>query len=308
MGSKPKIILVTGFLGSGKTTLINRLIEYYRDKKIGLIINDFGQISVDGMLVENIIHNAGKEESTNIFEITNGSIFCSCLSAELVTALKEFVNINPEVLIIETSGLSDPSTFNKILEENKLNEYYEVISSICIVDPTKTPKLATKILAIERQIKSCNIIIVNKIDICEEHEYRSSYQLIEAINTKVKIIDTKYAEFDISKIEEKFEYEINPVTETCNTVSSRPGSIVLNPQNATKEFLFNLYNEINSEIFRIKGFLKIDGQNYYIYDNNDTLHIVIFEKEIEQYGLSVLLPVNKINTAKEIYVNFKNNN
>ena len=114
LNKKIDIILVTGFLGVGKTTLLNRLIERYKSKKLGVIINDFGKISVDGILLRDLLPDS---QNNSIIEIKNGSIFCSCLSVDLVTALKEYIELNPDLLIIETSGLSDPSSFQKILKE-----------------------------------------------------------------------------------------------------------------------------------------------------------------------------------------------
>ncbi len=292
MTIKPKIILVTGFLGSGKTTLLNRLIEFYSSKKIGLIINDFGKIAVDGMLLSDFMEELN-DNSSSIFEISNGSIFCSCLSAELVKGLKQYSKINPEYLIIETSGLSDPSTFNKILQENMLDDKFEVMASICIVDPTKTAKLAKKIRAIEKQIKSSNLIVINKMDIISDEEYQESLTLISEINNLAKITNTEFAQFDLQILEELSVINYAE-EETCNTASTRPGSIVLEQNYVTKDLLIKFYEEVKERIFRIKGFVKIDNETYFISDSNDKLKIQKSDKLVEYYGLSVLLPTDTI--------------
>lgn len=293
MANKPKIILVTGFLGSGKTTLLNRLIEFYSSKKIGLIINDFGKIAIDGMLLSDFMEELN-DNSSSIFAISNGSIFCSCLSAELVKGLKKYLEIAPEYLIIETSGLSDPSTFNKILQENMLDDKFEVMSSICIVDPTKTTKLAKKIRAIEEQIKSSNLIVINKMDIISDDEYQKSLKLINEINNSAKIINTEFAQFDI-KILEKMP-DVNSATEigVCNTQGTRPESIILEQNNITKNLLTEFYEEVKERILRIKGFVEIENETYYVSDSNDKLKIQKSDKLVEYYGLSVLLPTDTI--------------
>ncbi len=293
MIKKPQIILVTGFLGSGKTTLINKLIDHFRSKKLALIINDFGKIAVDGILLSKLFDNS-ENNTSQIYEITNGSIFCSCLSAELVTALKYYAGINPDVLLIETSGLSDPSTFGKILKENKLEEVYDVTTSFCIVDAIKTMKLARNIIAIEKQIRSSNIIIVNKTDLISADEYDETVKFIRDFNKTAPILKTTYTEIDLSIIHTEQKIQYQPAVETYNTVKSRPGSIILEQKDITKKELQSYFETIKDKIFRIKGFLKIANENYYISDNNNKIQIEESRQSINRFGLSVLLPSENI--------------
>ena len=66
-----QIVLLSGFLGAGKTTLMQRLLDTYKDNKIGVIINEFGEINIDAKLVE--------RDGIDIAELSNGSIFCACI-------------------------------------------------------------------------------------------------------------------------------------------------------------------------------------------------------------------------------------
>ena len=289
MKRKPQIILVTGFLGSGKTTLLNRLIEFYSSKKLAMIINDFGKIAVDGMLLNDLVERSDNNNTT-IYEISNGSIFCSCLSAELVKSLKYYVEIKPDVLLIETSGLSDPSTFGKILEDNKLDKDFDIAASFCIVDSIRTMKLANKIVAIEKQIKSSNIIVVNKTDLISDDEYSEIERFIKDKNNNASLLKTTFVNIDLSILDTHQNANYSHEAETCNTVSSRPGSIVLEQKEVTENSLNEFYEIIKNKIFRIKGFLNIKGNTYFISDNNDKLQIQKSDKHVERYGLSVLLP------------------
>lgn len=293
MKNKPQIILVTGFLGSGKTTLLNRLIEYYSSKKIGLVINDFGKIAVDGILLKDLIENSDSNESS-IYEISNGSIFCSCLSAELVKSLKYFAEIKSNILLIETSGLSDPSTFGKILEENKLDEVYDITASFCVFDAIRSMKLSDKIVAIEKQIISSSIIVVNKTDLISDDEFSEIEKFILDKNKTAKLLKATFANIDLSILDSHINIYYLPEAETCNTVSSRPGSIVLEQNEVTENSLNEFYEIIKNKIFRIKGFLIIKGNTYFISDNNYKLQIQKSDKHVEHYGLSVLLPSDTI--------------
>ena len=73
------LILLTGFLGSGKTTLMRRLLMSYSDQKIGVIVNEFGRVNIDAKLV--------REEGVEMAELSNGSIFCACLKDNFVNSL-----------------------------------------------------------------------------------------------------------------------------------------------------------------------------------------------------------------------------
>lgn len=287
-GNKIKVILVTGFLGSGKTTLINRLIEYYRSKKIALIINDFGIISVDGILLK---ERMDENLNSKIYEIANGSIFCSCLSSELVKVLRLFVDHNPEILLIETSGLSDPSTFLKILIDNNLSNNYNIENSICVVDSTTVVKLYGTITAIEKQLRSSSIVLINKSDLIKDDEFRKIKELVIKNNDTALILKTKHADLDMSILHENQNKEILSDFISCNSVSNRPGSLQLEQKELSLDDIENYFNSIKNHILRFKGFLKIGEYSYYISDSNGKLKIERINKiKIANYGLSVLFP------------------
>ncbi|HMB00285.1 MAG TPA: GTP-binding protein, partial [Spirochaetota bacterium] len=118
--AKIKIILVSGFLGSGKTTFLNKLLRQHSAGSPGLLINDFGSIPIDSKLVA--VSAAGI-----IYEVNNGSIFCSCKTADFIAGLDFFKAEKPAFLFIEASGISDPSGMQKLLRDNRLNDSYEVV-------------------------------------------------------------------------------------------------------------------------------------------------------------------------------------
>jgi G3E family GTPase len=301
---KIDLILITGFLGSGKTTLVNQLLEKYKSKRVGLIINDFGKVAVDGIFLSNFLDEEITEGS--IYEIKNGSIFCTCLSAELVKALKQFSEIKPDILIIETSGLSDPTTFGVILEQNKLNDKFNVLSSICIVDPNSLLKLSKQILAIERQIKSSDIIIVNKSDITEKSIIVEVNKFIEGVNSSAEIVITNFSRFNFSLIENRRLIH-DKGGESCNTVSNRPAALLLNSERITKRNLSKFYAEVSGTVLRLKGFVFIGQELYYVTDNVGHLQFKKFpHRENLEIGISVLLAKDKVQDVLENWENFVN--
>lgn len=298
-GKKINIILVTGFLGSGKTTLINRLIDYYESKKIALIINDFGKIAVDGTVLN---ERPGENLKSSIYEIANGSIFCSFRSSELVKVLQNIVDKEPEVILIETSGLSDPSAFRKILFENSLQNYYHIEKSICVVDSTTLVKLYHTITAIGKQIRSSNIILINKSDLIEDDEYGKIKELVKINNETVLILKTKYSDFDLSVLRKNKSKEMFKENVNSSNVNNRISSLLLEQKELTLNEIENFFSSIVKHIFRVKGFLKIGKHSYYVSDKNGELKIERINRiKIANYGVSVLLPEEYESSIKKAW-------
>ena len=94
MSDFTQVYLITGFLGSGKTTFLNRIIKRFPpDKKLTLLVNEFGEVGVDGTLVEG--------DDIDMMEISKGSIFCVCVKTDFIKGLYELNStIRPDVMLI----------------------------------------------------------------------------------------------------------------------------------------------------------------------------------------------------------------
>src|SRR5699024_4719275 len=102
--------------------------EKLDDKKIGIIQNEFGKLSVDGELIN--------KNGIEMTEISRGSIFCSCLKLSFVEALAEMGKMDLEYVFVESSGLADPSNIEEILESVKelAGDVYDFKAAICLID------------------------------------------------------------------------------------------------------------------------------------------------------------------------------
>ncbi len=121
------ITIITGFLGAGKTTLINKIIAAYPGKKFGFVINEFGAVGIDGMLVE--------AASEDIVELANGCICCT-VQSDLEQAITRLLDKSPlQHLLIETSGLAEPQpVVQTIINSKALNARVFVDAVICVID------------------------------------------------------------------------------------------------------------------------------------------------------------------------------
>ena len=149
-----QIVLLSGFLGAGKTTLMQRLLDAYSDRKIGVIINEFGEINIDAKLVS--------RDGIEMAELSNGSIFCACIKDKFVDGLIAMSRTDIEYLFIEASGLADPSNMGEIVEGIRRETGGNLIikGSVCVTDGVNFLDLVDMLPALSRQIKHANAVII----------------------------------------------------------------------------------------------------------------------------------------------------
>lgn len=165
--------VITGFLGVGKTTmLLNTVKEHFSDKKVAVVVNEFGDIGVDGNILSNVY--------SEVLEISEGCICCQ-LAQEFESGVIEIINkYNPEMIFVETSGASEP--FPIFLSLQNLGISVEGV--ICVVDAKNLNTYKDNSTA-RYQIGGSNIIVLNKIDLVTNAE-------LEAVTQEVKQIKEAY--------------------------------------------------------------------------------------------------------------------
>lgn len=152
------ILLVTGFLGSGKTTFINWLIHALPDKKISLILNEFGDIKLESQFI-------AKEGIGLVTELANGCMCCVAKS-DIPRVIRYTLDNAPatEAILIEASGLSDPDPVRDVLQTGELTELVRLDTIVCIVDALNFEKSKDAHPIILSQIGDADIVIISKAD------------------------------------------------------------------------------------------------------------------------------------------------
>jgi G3E family GTPase len=165
--------IITGFLGVGKTTMLtNTVKEHFADKKVAIIVNEFGDIGVDGNILSNVY--------SEVLEISEGCICCQ-LAQEFESGVIEIMNkYNPEVIFVETSGASEP--FPIFLSLQNLGISVEGV--ICVVDSKNLDSYKDNSTA-KYQIGGSNIMVLNKTDLVSDDE-------LEAVKKDVIEIKEQY--------------------------------------------------------------------------------------------------------------------
>ena len=243
--------IVSGFLGSGKTTFLKRIIENYAGSmKVGIIQNEFSPANIDGVDLKDT------NKKFSLLEINNGSVFCVCLLTDFARSLEKFIDeIHPEIVVMEASGLSDPTSISEILSSGSLGKKMHLASNWCIVDALNFEKTGLMKQRVSHQLRMADVVIINKTDLLRNgvEELRNE---IEKVNPFAEIREACYCntgfetdilpkgKFYLDKAEPMNRPEIHSMV--IKSTRKLSGS-------ATEDF----FHEWAPRAYRIKGFVNL---------------------------------------------------
>ena len=248
---KTNLYILTGFLGSGKTTFLKRALNDLEGKKVGVIQNEFGKIGIDGEII--------KKDGMELVEINKGSIFCSCLKMNFVEAMCEMADRNLDYLFVEGSGIGDPSNIEDILfgvTHNK-GDVYDFAGIICIVDALHFMAQVDDLEGVQRQVKHCNLCIINKTDLVSHEVVSKVKETVKNINPVAHIEEASFAKFNYDFLNEDLrKNKYAECEETTNSAETKPKTLTLTcEESIDKEEFINFINSVSKDTFRMKGFL-----------------------------------------------------
>jgi cobalamin biosynthesis protein CobW len=218
--AKIPVTIVTGFLGSGKTTLIRHVLENAGGRRLALIINEFGDVGVDGAILKSCGIDSCPEE--NIVELANGCLCCT-VADDFIPAIEALLARvpQPEQIVIETSGLALPKPLVKAFDWPGIRTRVTVDGVIAVVDGAAVAagrfaddpvKLAAQRAAdssidhdnpleevYEDQLLCADLVVLNKADLMtEETARRVSAEIQATVPRAVKIVETREGRIDPS--------------------------------------------------------------------------------------------------------------
>ena len=196
---KTPVTIVTGFLGAGKTTLVNHILKGDHGKIIAVIENEFGAVSIDDALVgENM------KEKEDIITMDNGCVCCT-VRGDLVVALKKLYS--KVSLFIETTGLADPAPVAFTFFINpEIADAYRIDSILCLADAKhiaihlEEEKPDGAVNEAVSQVAFADRILLNKIDLVTEVELQNVVDTIKSINAVAEVIKTTNSVIDLNRV------------------------------------------------------------------------------------------------------------
>ena len=213
------ITLITGYLGSGKTTLVNHILKNAKNHKMAVIVNDIGEINIDAELIAK--GGVVSSQDNNLVALQNGCICCT-LKKDLIQQLADLVQSQRfDHVLIEASGICEPvpiaqtiSFMEAEFEKQGLPQFYTLDAIVSVTDALRLrdefgcgESLETAHRGEEdlenlviQQIEFCDVIILNKVSDITKTELERVEKTIKAIQPKAKIIYADYCKVDIDDI------------------------------------------------------------------------------------------------------------
>ena len=273
------VTVVTGFLGSGKTTLVNFILSENHGKRIAVIENEFGEIGIDDALVID-----AEEE---IFEMNNGCICCT-VRGDLIRILGTLMKRRDkfDYILVETTGLADPAPVAQTFfvdEEIRAQLRLDAIVTVVDAKHLAIHLFEEKEEGIENealeQLAFADRVLINKVDLVNEEELLLVEKQIRSINAGASLVRTQMSKVDLDWVLNARAFELSRVLEVDpqfleesehmhdQSITS-VGIEVDGPVDLEKinDWLGWLLREKGTEIFRMKGILNINGsENRFVF-------------------------------------------
>lgn len=222
------VLLLTGYLGSGKTTLVNRILSNKRGIKFAVIVNDIGEVNIDADLIEK--GGVVDQKDDSLVALQNGCICCT-LKMDLIEQLRDITKQNRfDYIVIEASGICEPEPIAQTIWSIPRMAYdfeKEGIARLdCIVTVVDALRMQSEFGCgnqllrnhieeddienlIIQQLEFCNIVLINKADEVTPAELGRLKEIIRALQTRAEIIECNYGDIDLNLIlnTKRFDYE-----------------------------------------------------------------------------------------------------
>ena len=221
------ITLLCGYLGAGKTTLMNMILANQKGYKVAVIVNDIGEINVDASLIEK---DANITDKSSLVPLTNGCICCT-LKTDLVMQIENLIASGKfDYLLIESSGVCEPMPIAQAIEtiENGyLDNVVSVVDAKRLVDEfSEGAQLLKKNMGEEdiesllvQQIEFCSTLIINKKDLVTEDQMKKVRAVVTKLQPNVKVIETTRCQVPLEDLLATKRFDFEKVFESAGWVA-----------------------------------------------------------------------------------------
>ncbi|MEK6949982.1 MAG: GTP-binding protein [Nanoarchaeota archaeon] len=240
---KTPITIITGYLGAGKTTLLRNILDN-ADQKLAVIMNEFGEINIDGKIL--------KGKNIDMVELQGGCVCCS-LTGEFEAAVKEIIEkAKPDAIVVETTGVAEPDAVVVDIQDNLPELRLDAV--ITVADADAIMRFPTIGHTGKMQLEIADIILLNKIDLVEEAQLKEVENKIKSINKNAIIFKTKKCSIDNEYL---FGINTKKTAKKHKTHELKENYFYFETKNIIDGEKFkNFIKNMPKNIYRAKGFIK----------------------------------------------------
>lgn len=255
--------MITGFLGAGKTTFLKQFMKQFSSERMHIIVNEFGKEGIDGELLS--------ELGIALDEINNGSIFCSCRLDKFENVLQQVLQEKPDVIIVEASGLSDPTNVKKILNQREKFPGLEYMGCVCLLDARQFPKVYETAVVVKKQIQVSDLLLLNNV---KTEEIEQIQKILKAHRPDLPLHMTSYGMMEERWLQEMQKPNLETKEQLLQTADVTLRKYLLHIQEEIKlETLSHFLNMLLVDTFRIKGFVYLEDTWYLVNAVGNMLYI-----------------------------------
>lgn len=184
------VVLVAGFLGAGKTTVVNHVLAHADGRRIAAVVNDFGAINIDAELIIGA--------ADGVVSLSNGCICCS-LESDLLRTLANLLRRDPrpELIVIETSGVADPTDIVRNLMDPVIWREAPLETVLCVVDST-TPIAMLDDALLRSQVRAADVVALSKVDFATAEQRTQVRDAVRAMRPAAVLVDAPHGEVPLA--------------------------------------------------------------------------------------------------------------
>ncbi len=252
------VTLITGFLGAGKTTLVNRMLRQANGLRLAVLVNDFGAINIDAELIDGV--------ADDIVALKNGCICCS-LTGGLLAAVSGVLRRRdlPDAIVIEGSGVSDPHEIARALSDPDLQSYAPLDGIVTVVDTARASELDDEAVSlVERQMSAADLILLNKVDLADAAELVTMESRLAAQMPGVRLVRCANADVPLALLlglartnDRKHGRAMRFPECSAVTDGAFESFVFEQPEPIAAERLYALLSRLPERVYRVKGVIYL---------------------------------------------------
>ena len=257
---KTGLILLSGFLGAGKTTLLKHILSWEQDMSdTVVIVNEFGDIGIDGSLLKGV--------ASDIVELTSGCICCTLVLDLTTTLHKIWQTTHPRWIIVEASGLADPKAVTTVFQTEEASANIGFYKSVTVLDAEMWQMREVMGQVFYHQLETADLLLLNKTDRLDKERVTLTLKEVRAYLPDTRVVPTVHCRIDPESLLEPTlarKWEIGGHDHHHDSTSEFVTFSFAESAPLSQSLFEKFIQELPKEIFRVKGTVNYKDQTLFL--------------------------------------------